>query len=108
MDTETTLPKDLYSTTLRSMRANPAAVEKASTIDMADFLGNAETWTVRTIRVEGNDVVFLQRINALGGDRWVLPPEVTQAIARQRDGATTVNRKRGANKAAATRKAGAR
>jgi hypothetical protein len=105
-DSETTLPKDLYSTTLRSMRANPAAVEKSSTIDMADFLGNAETWTVRTIRVDGNDIVFLQRINAHGGDRWVLPPEVTQAIARQRDGATTVNRKRGANKAAATRKVG--
>ena len=106
MDSERTLPKDEYSMMLRSLRANPAAVEKASTIDMADFLGNAETWTVRTICVDGSDVVFLQRINSNGGDRWLLPAEVTQAIARQRDGATTVNRKRGANKAAATRKAG--
>jgi hypothetical protein len=105
MDNEATLPKDTYSTTLRGLRANPSAVEKASTIELQDFLGNAETWTVRTIRVDGNDVVFLQRINATGGDRWVLPAEVTTAIARQRDGATTVNRKRGANKAAATRKA---
>lgn len=108
MDDTTTLPRDVYSSTLRSMRANPAAVEKTSTIDMADFLGNAETWTVRTIRVDGNDVVFLQRINAAGGERWVLPAEVTLAIARQRDAATTVNRRRGANKAAATRKAGGR
>lgn len=106
MEQGETLPKDRYSTTLRALRANPGAVEKASTIELADFLGNAETWTVRTLRVDGSDVVFLQRINALGGDRWVLPGEVTTAIARQRDGATTVNRKRGAHKAAATRKAG--
>lgn len=103
---EATLPTDDYSTRLRELRANPAAVERSSTIDAQDWYGNAETWTVRTIRIEGRDVVFLQRINAKGGDRWILPPDVTQAIARQRDSATTVNRKRGANKAAATRKAG--
>lgn len=106
MENETTLPRDSYSTILRNLRAHPEAIEKSSTIDLADFLGNAETWTVRTIRVRGNDVVFLQRIDRAGGARWVLPTEVTNAIARQRDGATTVNRKRGANKAAATRKAG--
>ena len=115
MENETTLPRDTYSTRLRELRGNPEAVEKTSTIDLADYYGNAETWTVRTIRttakslsgaLNSSDVVFIQRIDAKGGDRWVLPAEVTAAIARQRDGATTVNRKRGANKAAATRKAG--
>ncbi len=99
------LPDDTYSSTLRAWQGNPAAVEKASTIEVRDFLGNSETWVVRSIRADGRDVVFLQRINAGGGDRWVLPPEVTEAIARQREGAVTVNRKRGARKAAATRKA---
>lgn len=99
------LPRDTFSTALRKAQANPSAVEKTSMIDLVDFYGNAETWIVKTIRVDGNDVVFLQRINEEGGDRWVLPPEVTAAIARQREGAVTVNRKRGAHKAAATRKA---
>jgi hypothetical protein len=105
---ENKLPKDNYSTTLRSLQANPACIEKTSLVDLADFLGNAETWIVKTLRVDGNDTVLLQRNNASGGDRWVLPPEVTAAMARQRDSALGVVRRRGAHKAAATRKAGGR
>jgi hypothetical protein len=99
------LPKDNYSTTLRGLQANPSCIEKTSLVDLADFLGNSETWIVKTLRVDGNDTVFLQRNNAEGGDRWVLPPAVTSVIARQRESAVTVVRKRGASKAAATRKA---
>lgn len=108
MDEVTTLPRDIYSTTLRELQNHPEAIEKSSTIELVDFLGNAETWTVKTIRGGGDAVVFLQRINAGGGARWVLPAEIVAAIARQRDGAVTVSRKRGAHKAAATRKAGGR
>lgn len=102
------LPTDDYSKTLRQLQAHPGAVEKTSMIDLVDFLGNAETWIVKTIRVDGKDTAFLQRVNADGGARWVLPAEVTDALARQRDAATTVNRKRGARQAAATRKAKAK
>jgi hypothetical protein len=99
------LPTDDYSKALRQAQGNPAAIEKTSMIDLVDFLGNAETWIVKTIRLDGHDVVFLQRVNAGGSLRCVLPFEVTDAIARQRDAAVTVGRRRGAHKAAATRRA---
>jgi hypothetical protein len=102
---DTRLPNDDYSKRLRAAKGNPSAVERSSTIELEDFLGNAETWTVKTIRVDGNDVVFLQRMNAEGGSRWVLPTEVTAVIARQRDSAVAVNRRAGARRAAATRRA---
>lgn len=103
MSDRDTLPTDTFSTLLRTLQDHPGAVVKASTIDMVDFLGHSETWTVKTIRVDGEDVVFLQRINAEGGARWVLPREVTAALARQRDNAVTVTRKRGARQGAITR-----
>lgn len=102
---EDKLPTDDYSKTLRGQQAHPGAVEKSSTIELSDFLGNHETWIVKTVRVDGKDTVFLQRVNAGGGARWVLPPEVTEAMARQRESAVGVMRKRGARQAAATRKA---
>jgi hypothetical protein len=86
------------------MQAHPGAVERTSLVDLTDFLGNAESWVVKSIRVDGNDTVFLQRNNATGGDRWVLPAEVTQAISRQRDGIVGEMSKRRARNAAATRK----
>ena len=99
------LPRDTYSATLRQLKGHPESVEKTSTVDLQDFYGNAETWVVKTVRVNGHDTVFLQKNDAGGGGRWVLPPEITAVIARQRDGIHTVNRKRGARKAAATREA---
>lgn len=102
---ETKLPRDTYSTRLRELQANPGAVEKTSMIDLVDLLGNAVTWIVKTIRHDGRDTVFLQRQDVDGGQRWVLPAEVTDVISRQRVSAVTVNRKRGAKAGAATRKA---
>ena len=99
------VPKDSYSSELRAKQANPSAVEKTSTVDLVDFYGNAETWIVKTIRVDGADTVFLQRNGADGGDRWVLPPGVTAAMTRHRDGIADVNRRRGARQGAATRRA---
>lgn len=107
MDTDK-LPTDDYSKALRQQQAHPGAVEKVSMIDLVDFLGNAETWIVKTIRVDGADVVFIQRINSTAGTRLVLPTEVTDAIARQREGIVGVVRKRSARQAAATRKAAKR
>lgn len=100
-----TLPKDEYSNRLRDLRANPAAIEKTSTIERSDFLGNAETWLVKTIRVDGNETIFLSRLDAGGGSRMVIPPEVADAIARQRSSAVDVVRRRAAHKGAATRRA---
>lgn len=99
------LPKDQYSVQLRELQANPSAVEKTSLVDLADVYGNAESWVVKTIRTDGAETVFLQRNNAEGGDRWVLPAEVTTAMARHRDAVIDVMNKRRAHTAAATRRA---
>jgi hypothetical protein len=100
-----TLARDEFSEAWRQTSNHPAAVTKQSTIDVSDFYGNTVTWVVRTVRVEGNDTVFLQRQDGTGGGRWVLPPQVTTVLARHRDGAATVNRKRAARTSAANRKA---
>lgn len=101
---ENTLPRDVYSSELRRLRDNPAKMEaKSTTIDLQTFLGAAETWTVRTLRVDGRETVFLQCVNAEGGTRHVIPPEVTAAIARQRDVINAISRRRGAQQGVATR-----
>lgn len=100
------LPEDAYSVTLSRLKDNPAAIAPApTTIDLITFLGNSESWIVRTIRIDGAATVFLQRINSAGGDRIVLPAEVTAAIARQRETTISVSRRRGAAKATATKAA---
>jgi hypothetical protein len=99
------LPRDEYSVEVRNLTNHPAGVVKQSIVELTDFYGNSVTWVIKTIRVEGDDTVFLQRQDASGGDRLVLPPQVTSVLARHRDGAATVNRKRAGRTAAAKRKA---
>lgn len=103
--TELKLPRDQFSTRLRELQGHPEAVEKESTIHIVDDYGNLTTWIVRSFRHNGMVTLFLQRNTNDGGDRWVLPPPVTEAIARHRAGAVAVNRRKGARKGAATRKA---
>lgn len=106
MEIETKLPADVYSKTLSRLLDNPAIVKTlGSTIDLITLFGHSETWVVKTIRVDSSETVFLQRINAEGGMRLVLPPEVAAAIARQRDTLGSIVRRRGAHKAVATKRA---
>lgn len=100
-----TLPTDLFSQRLRELTDNPGAVRASSKVDLQDFYGRSETWVVDTFRVDGDEVAFLQRISADGSIRMVLPAEVTAAMARQRDRATAVNRRRGARQAVETKRA---
>lgn len=104
-DDSTPLPQDVFSRRLRELRANPAAVEKNSRVELSDFYGNLETWNVKTISHDSAATVFIERGTAGGGDRWVLPPEVAAALYRHKGGITAVNVKRGAKAAAATRQA---
>lgn len=102
---DTTIARDAYSETFRRVSDNPAAVAaKGSTLTLTTLLGHTETWVVKTIRVDGRDTSFLQRIDGAGGMRLVLPPEVVGAIARQRDTITGIVRRKGAMKAAETRR----
>lgn len=104
-DDKTLLPRDEFQIELRSLEANPGAISKQSTIDVADDYGNVRTWVVRTVREDGVDRVFLQVIGADRGDRLFLPPAVTSVLARQRDAIVDAVNKRRARTAAATRKA---
>lgn len=105
-EAQTRLPRDEFSTRLRELSGDDHAVRRDSTIDIEDMLGNLVTWVVTTYRdSKGLETIFLQRQDANGGARWVLPPAVTAAIVRQRSSATSVNRRRGARAAVATRQA---
>lgn len=89
------LPVDHFSRRLRELTDNPGAVRATSTIQAQDFYGNAESWIVTTFRLDGAEVVFLERISADPQPiRIVLPPAVTAAIGRQRDRAVTAVRRR--------------
>jgi hypothetical protein len=100
------LPTDSFSVELRKLRDNPGAVRASSKVDRIDFYGRSETWIIDTFREEGGaETVFLQKMSAGEPLREVLPPEVVAVIARQHDRATTVNRRRGAQRAMATRRA---
>jgi len=105
-DERTAIATDAYSQTLSRLLDNPAAVKtKGSLLNVVTLLRHTETWTVQTVRVEQGDTVFVQRINSEGGTRIVLPPMVTEAIARQRDAIVSMTRKRAARQAVETRAA---
>jgi hypothetical protein len=99
-----TLPTDQFSRRLRELTSNPGAVRASSTISTADFYGNAESWIVDTFRVDGDDETLLQRINAAGAVRIVIPPAVMNAMIRGRERATKQIRRRAAHTAIETRR----
>jgi len=75
-----------------------------STIRVVPFIAThgVSTWIVQTMRVpdKGGDYVFVDRVGGSGALRLVLPPDVTLAIARQRDKLTTKARSRAAKERA--------
>lgn len=104
-DTSGLLPTDDYSLTLQRVRDNPGRLEtRPSTIDLQTLLGHSETWILQSIRVEDGTTVFLQRLNAAGGMRLVVPPEVVAAISRQADVLVTKSLRRGAQRSMETKR----
>ena len=96
------IPQDTFSRTLRQSRDNPGALRAASTVPLIDFYGNAETWVIETYRIDGSDLVFLQRSSASGALQCVvLPVEVSAVLARHRDQLTLASRRRHGRKAKA-------
>jgi hypothetical protein len=103
---DTKLPTDPYSQTQDRLSNHPESSSAGGkVIDLVTLLGHSQTWIVKTIRLEGRDTTFVQRIDAEGGMRLVLPPEVTAAYRQQADRLDTIGRLRAARKGAATRKA---
>lgn len=104
MEHEKTLPRDEFTVRLRELTDNPGAVRSSSRIDIADFYGNAETWTVDTFREStGIETAFVQRMSMQNPLRLMLPPQVMAALTRQHDNLVTKLRRRGARQAVATR-----
>jgi hypothetical protein len=100
-----TLPRDEFSTRLRTLQNNPAAIRSSSTIQIADDYGNTSTWIVDGFRYDGRDELLLQRIGAdEKAIRLVLPPRVMAAIIGQRERANKVTRRRAASKALETKR----
>jgi|SRR5579864_3154599 len=78
----------------------------ATVVAAMPIVGDVQTFIVQTFRQrEVGDTIFVQYVDGDGGHRFVLPPQVADAIARQRDALTTKNRKRAAKEQAEARKA---
>jgi hypothetical protein len=107
---------DLFDKARRSLDGRPdVTATKQSTVEARTFFETTQTYVVQTFRQRDDanpekpgrarDTIFLQFIDRDGGQRLIIPPEVADAIARQRDALTTKSRKRGAQQAMAKRKA---
>jgi hypothetical protein len=101
---ETKIPRDDFSTRRRQLEINPAAIVASSRVDILDFYGNLETWTIDTFRADGDTTAFIQRMSADGAIRLVLPPQIMRSLARQTMAAVDKLRSRAARKAVDTRR----
>lgn len=106
---ETTKMRDAkFDRMLGSLHGLPDVIStNATTVRaMTPLVGSAETWFVQTYRQAGRgDVVFVEYVDGDGSLRLVLPAEVTETIARQRDALTSRVRSTVAKTTAAGRKA---
>ena len=102
---DTLIPTDAFSRRRRELVDNPGAIRSASTVNLADFYGNLETWVVETFRTDRVVEVLIQKSSAADPLRLVLPPKVMEAIDRQRGTIVSASRRRGARAALATKKA---
>lgn len=100
-----TLPRDPFSVRRRDIINNPGALGAMSTIQLPDDYGNLDTWVVETYRVDGAETAFVQRNNAEGGIRVMLPPQVMAALRRHQATIDSRSRRRGARQALATKRA---
>ncbi len=73
-------------------------------------IGGSETFILQTVRQRGGekekskDTIFLEHVTHGRAYRLVMPADVADAIARQRDQLTAINRRKGARAAVNTRK----
>lgn len=112
---------DFFDRAKRSLDGVPDVVQvKPATVDAKTLLETTQMYTVQTFRKrevkqtafgespkygKPEFTVFLQYIDRDGGQRMVIPPEVTDMIARQRKALTVKVRKAAARANAADRKA---
>ena len=88
MSDDTNKAFDTYDRQIGALKGLPDVIEvKPSTVRVTiPLLGLSQTFIVQTIRQrEVGDHVFLETVSRDGAIRIVLPPQVADAIARQRD-----------------------
>jgi hypothetical protein len=100
---------DHYDRQLGSLHDLPDVVKtKPATIRVVPPLaiGGTQVFVVQTFRQrERGDTIFLEVMGQDGAVRLVLPPEVSNSIARQRDAVTARTRSKAAKASAEDRKA---
>jgi hypothetical protein len=107
MNDDTTKAFDTYDRHIGALKGLPDVIEvKPSTVRVSiPLLGLSQTFIVQTIRQrEVGDHVFLETVSRDGAIRLVLPPQVADAIARQRDALTAKSRSKAAKALAQERK----
>ena len=108
MSEDITKAFDTYDRQIGALKGLPDVIEvKPSTVRVSiPLLGLSQTFIVQTIRQRGvGDHVFLETVSRDGAIRIVLPPQVADAIARQRDTLTAKSRSKAARTLAQERKA---
>ena len=75
---------------------------KATTLRVVPPLGlGSHTYIVQTFRQkDSGDTIFIEHVSADGTTRMVVPPQVSDTIARQREQLTMKNRKRAGRRVA--------
>jgi hypothetical protein len=104
---------DKFDRALGSVIKTPATHTKPSTVVVETPLLGAQTFIVQTYRQtdrddeksRSRDTIFLQYVDGELSYRLVIPPEVADTIARQRDALTAKNRKKAAKSRALADKA---
>jgi hypothetical protein len=83
------------------------AQTKQTTIQtITPLLGTSTNHLVQTVRRKDvGDFIFVIEVGSQGARKFVLPPKVADAIARQRDALTTIVQRRHGQRLAAERKA---
>lgn len=102
---EIMLARDEFTSVRRTLTHHPEAIQTQSRLDVIDDYGNVTTWVLDLFRLEGRVTALVQRGNADGFIRLVVPPLVTAAIMRHHDGLIAKQRKKQARRQAENRRA---
>lgn len=100
------LPTDAFDLALSNLTGHPdGAHTQPSVVQGMDFYGNVTSFMIQTVKWAEGVTVFVTQVNASGSARYILPPKVTMAIARQQDAVSLMVRRRHGRRLAETRKA---
>lgn len=89
------LPSDQFDKLLSRLIGLPnGAHTQPSVVQDVDFYGNTTQYIVQTVKTEDGPTTFVTQVNAVGRERYILPPTVLRLIDRQRDSTVTQVRRR--------------